>query len=150
MAELLEFIGREKEITQINNLIQETTTHALVFVRGEGGLGKTRLLQEIQGKYVDEEGFLATEIIDFDDRSLHIFGGIEIRIAQELGIAEQVAKQIQELRSHRLGPAKQGSIEEKQREITTLLRNQFNHLSENKRILFFFDTTEKAGRRYSS
>jgi len=136
MAELMEFIGREKEITQIDNLIKETKTRALVFVRGEGGLGKTRLLQEIHKKYVNKDEFLTTDIIDFEDRSLHIFGGIEIRIAQELGIAEQIAKEIQELRP---------LWSEKQREFTALLRNQFNHLSENKRILFFFDTTEKAG-----
>lgn len=145
MSELMEFIGREAEVRLIVSQIKQTKTRALVFVRGEGGLGKTRLLQEIRKKYVDKDEFLATEIIDFDDRSLHIFGGTEIRIAEELGVAEQVATEIQSLRSRRSGLVWQGSIEEKQQEITTLLRNQFNLLSGTKRILFFFDTTEKIG-----
>lgn len=145
MSELMEFIGREAEISFIEAQIKQTETRVLVFVRGEGGLGKTRLLQEIRKRYVNKDEFLTADIIDFDDRSLHTFEGIEIRIAKELGIAGQVAEEIRELRLLRSSTVDQRSLEEKQNDITTLLSIQFNHLSKNKRLLFFFDTTEKIG-----
>ncbi len=143
MAELMEFIGREKEVAYIDSLIKKTNIHTVVFVRGAGGLGKTRLLQEIHRTYVDNSEILATDIIELDDRSLHTFEGIEIRIAQELEIAAQVAKEVQELRMFRSYGAIQRIIEEQQRTITNSLQKKFNHLSTNKRILFFFDTVEK-------
>lgn len=144
MSVLMEFIGREEEVTYIDSLIKTTNIHTVVFMRGAGGLGKTRLLQEIHRTYVGKGEFLVTDIIDFDDRSLHKFEGLEIRIAQELGIAAEIAKEIQELRMLRSGGASQRILEEQQRVITNILKSQFNHLSKNKRILFFFDTVEKA------
>src|SRR5438105_3985170 len=94
--EVMEFIGREEEVAYIDSQIKKTNIHSVVFLRGEGGLGKTRLLQEIRKAYVSKSQFLITESIDFDDRSLHTLEGLEIRIAQELGKAVEIAKEIQE------------------------------------------------------
>ncbi|HYT02951.1 MAG TPA: ATP-binding protein, partial [Candidatus Acidoferrum sp.] len=143
MTEFMEFIGREEEVTYIDSVIKKTNIHALVFVRGAGGLGKTRLLQEIHKTYAGNGEILVTDIIDFDDRSLHTFEGLEIRIAQELGIAAEVAKEVQELRKFRLDGATQRILEVQQQIITNTLKNEFNDKSLNKRILFFFDTIEK-------
>src|SRR6266702_3655747 len=143
MTEFMEFIRREEEVTYIDSVIKKTNIHALVFVRGAGGLGKTRLLQEIHKTYAGNGEILVTDIIDFDDRSLHTFEGLEIRIAQELGIAAEVAKEVQELRKFRLDGATQRILEVQQQIITNTLKNEFNDKSLNKRILFFFDTIEK-------
>lgn len=48
MNDYIEFIGRETEIKTILSTFSEWDTNNLVFVRGKGGIGKTRLLQEIQ------------------------------------------------------------------------------------------------------
>jgi tetratricopeptide (TPR) repeat protein len=143
MAESMGFIGRKKEVTYIDNLITTIPIHAVLLVRGAGGLGKTRLLQEIRRSYVKNSEVLTANIIDFDDRYLHTFEGLEIRIAQELGIETQVAKEVQELRMFRSAGAIPRILEEQQKIITNRLRDQFNHLSTTKRILLFFDTLEK-------
>jgi tetratricopeptide (TPR) repeat protein len=143
MAEFMEFIGRKKEVTDIDNFITMTPVHAVVFVRGAGGLGKTRLLQEIHRSYAKNSEILAADIIDFDDRYLHTFEGLEIKIAQELGIETQVAKEVQELRMFRSAGAIPRFLEEQQKIITNTLSDQFNLLSTNKRVLLFFDTGEK-------
>ena len=143
MPELMEFIGREEEVTHINSLINKTNVHAVVFVRGAGGLGKTRLLQEIRRTYVDKEEFLTTDIIDFDDRLLRTFEGLEIRIAYELGEAAVVAQEIKNLRTFRSGGAVKKILETQQQTITNILKSRFNHLPKKQRVLFFFDTVEK-------
>src|SRR5207253_1845196 len=125
------------EVAKIDNLIKKTHIHAVLFLRGEGGLGKTRLLQEIHRTYMGKGKFLATDIIDFDDRSLHTFEGLEIRIAQELGIAAEVAKEVRELGMFQSAGAIQRILEDQQQAIINILKSQFNHLSKDKRILFF-------------
>lgn len=141
--ELMELIGREKEVAAIDRLIKTTNVHAVIFLRGAGGLGKTRLLQEIYRVYLNEGDFLATDIIDFDNRSLYTLDGLEIRIAQELGIAAQVTQGIQDLRMLRSAGATQGDLEEHQQAISDMLKGEFNRLASGKRILLFFDTIEK-------
>ncbi len=141
--EVMEFIGREEEVAYIDDLIKNTHTLTVLFLRGEGGLGKTRLLQELHKAYVSKSESLTTPIIDFDDRSLRTFERSEIRIAGELGIAAQVAKGIQELHRFQSAGASKVILEAQQQVITNVLKSRFNYLSKNKRILFFFDTLEK-------
>ena len=143
MPELMEFIGREEEVTHVDSLINKTTMRAVVFVRGAGGLGKTRLLQEIRRAYVGKGEFLTTDIIDFDDRLLRTFEGLEIKFADEIGVAAEVAAEIQQLRTLRSGGAIKKILEAQQQIITNILKSQFNHLSKKQRVLFFFDTVEK-------
>jgi tetratricopeptide (TPR) repeat protein len=143
MPGLMRFIGREEEVSSINNLIQHTNVRAAVFVRGSGGLGKTRLLQEIRRAYVEKEEFFVTEIIDFDERSLHTFEGLEIRIGQELSIAPEIARELQKLRNIRLEYTITSTVQEQRQNITDTIKHRLNQLAENKRVLFFFDTLEK-------
>lgn len=143
MTEVMKFVGREKEIAYINSLIEKADIQSVIFVRGAGGLGKTRLLQEIQAIYVDKSDFLVSDIIDFDDRSLRTFEGLEIRIARELGIAAEVAKEVQELRRIRSSGAIKRMIDIQQQVIAGILKNRFDEISKTRRVLLFFDTTEK-------
>ncbi|NKQ34625.1 MAG: ATP-binding protein [Chloroflexi bacterium] len=61
------FIDRAKESAVVCNMVRKKSIRALVFL-GEGGLGKTRLLQEIPA-ILDKEGVNITcpEVIDFDN-----------------------------------------------------------------------------------
>jgi len=51
MSEHVPFIGREKELAFIEKLINDESGKSyFVFINGDGGIGKTRLLQEIHKK----------------------------------------------------------------------------------------------------
>ncbi len=70
------FINREEELTQIEELIGQWGTRRILCIQASGGIGKTRLLQEVRRKQTAksdsaEHGIIVTEIIDFDDDSFH-------------------------------------------------------------------------------
>ena len=76
MAKLVPFIGRKEELQLINDLISQVYTRRMLCIEAEGGVGKTRLLQEVQRREMGEKDrsfpLIITEIIDFDDHKLHI------------------------------------------------------------------------------
>ncbi len=85
MPEQMPFIGREKELIRIEQLVKDWGTRRVLCIHGEGGVGKTRLLQEIRKQHTDNPRLLVANIIDFDDRALHIIENVERQIMQNLG-----------------------------------------------------------------
>ena len=63
MAKFDVFVGREKELAQIENWINNWNTTHLITIQGEGGVGKTWLLREIIRRYQDNEKYI---VIYFD------------------------------------------------------------------------------------
>ena len=53
-TQISSFIGRENEIQQIKGLLKTTR---LLTLTGPGGVGKTRLAQEVSGRLITENGF---------------------------------------------------------------------------------------------
>jgi AAA+ ATPase superfamily predicted ATPase len=74
MPKQVSFVGRKDELRQIEDLIRETDRSAVLCISGEGGIGKTRLLQEVHKRWHDEkvQGYplLVAGIVDFDDPSI--------------------------------------------------------------------------------
>ena len=58
MREQVPFIGRQKEIERISELTEQWGTRQIICIHGEGGIGKTRLLQEIHNQYSQPEHVL--------------------------------------------------------------------------------------------
>ena len=48
MPEQVSFIGRETELARVKQLITKWGTCRVLCVFGDGGIGKTRLLQEVR------------------------------------------------------------------------------------------------------
>ena len=85
MAKITPFIGREFELTQIDSWINEKGTYRVICVTGEGGIGKTRLLQEIHRLYNQKKkDLIVTRILDFDDRILHSATSLGFTMSQAL------------------------------------------------------------------
>ena len=69
------FIGRDKELSDILNLIFKWDSLIFFALEAGGGIGKTRLLDELEirinkspNKYIDDiDSYIITPIIDFDD-----------------------------------------------------------------------------------
>ena len=85
------FVGREEQLALVGDLLGAPWgSRRVLLVHGAGGIGKTRLLQEIrrrQDEYARLPGgpFVFTEILDFDDIFLRLPLNLGGRIAEELG-----------------------------------------------------------------
>ena len=88
MNRQIPFIGRDKELTQIDRLIRGSLTQCIICIDGDGGIGKTRLLQDVVDRYMAETSLIVANIIDFDNRALHDPENMERMIAKSLGETE--------------------------------------------------------------
>ncbi|MDM8528285.1 tetratricopeptide repeat protein [Anaerolineales bacterium HSG24] len=142
------FVGRDTELTQIENAVSDWPTQQAIFINAAGGLGKTRLLQEIYQHYHNyqsqQKHLLVGNIIDFDDQAYHIARNVRYRIAQILG--EQAFEPYLQklLQLHHLR-AKGISQRHLQQEIELINQNFvtcFNQITKYNRVVLLFDTTE--------
>lgn len=145
MSQEIPFIGREEELAQIKNLIEEQGTRRVLSVLGLGGIGKTRLLTEIQQQYASHESWLIPDIIDFDDRALHLSGNIERQIAQKLGESsfELYLGEWQDLRKMEAAGVSQEALKRQSTKVHQVFIENFNHVSSSRRIVLLLDTAEK-------
>ncbi|QTA78466.1 p-loop and tetratricopeptide domains-containing [Desulfonema limicola] len=74
-----EFVGRDEEISSIKNIICKQGLHILN-IFGPGGIGKTSLLQKIQGEYNLDPKYHITDIIDFYDLYTSMYWGFMDRL----------------------------------------------------------------------
>ena len=79
----VEFIGRTKELETIENYLRGSEQKKiLIAIRGIGGIGKTRLLEEVYSRF--GSFYKICKIIDFDNNYFQIQGSIITHIAKEL------------------------------------------------------------------
>lgn len=84
MFHRMPFIGRHTELNQIDGVIQQWGTRQVICLHGPGGIGKTRLLEEICLQHKPNQSLLTAPIIDFDDLALFLPENIERQIAERL------------------------------------------------------------------
>ncbi len=84
------FIGREKELVEVE---QALSAHRLVTLTGVGGVGKTRLAQEVAARLTDEfpDGVWLFELAAVTDPA-----AVPDAVAAVLGITQQPAKTVSE------------------------------------------------------
>jgi tetratricopeptide (TPR) repeat protein len=78
------FISRTSELDQIQTLIGEKGSLSALFIQGEGGIGKTRLLEQVRELNLRGRIKIGSRI-DFDDPNLHIIENLQRRLVSELG-----------------------------------------------------------------
>ena len=88
--QLTSFIGREKEITEIKQSINE---HRLVTLTGAGGSGKTRLSLQVASELLEQfqDGVFFVALAPITDPGL-----VPSTIAQSLGVTEAAGKSVTE------------------------------------------------------
>ncbi|MBI5302795.1 MAG: tetratricopeptide repeat protein [Chloroflexi bacterium] len=91
---LTSFIGREKEIVEVKQLLAQ---HRLVTLTGSGGCGKTRLAIEVASQLVESfrNGVWWVELAPLSDASL-----IPQTVAQALGLRETPNQSLDETLNH--------------------------------------------------
>ncbi len=104
-----------------------------------------RFLQKTSSK--DSLSLLVTNIIDFDDPSLQTTENVNLSIAQEVGLQEEVIlSALQDLRKMEGADVSPAALVRQREQIRKEIVDSFNSLANHQRIVLFFDTCEKLGQ----
>ncbi|MDM8521331.1 tetratricopeptide repeat protein [Anaerolineales bacterium HSG6] len=142
------FVGRDTELTHIEHVVGDWPNSRLVFINAAGGLGKTRLLQEIYQRYQTDDTqqgqLLVGNIIDFDDQVYHIARNVRYRIAQILGerAFEPYLQKLLQLRLLKVKGMSKRFLQQEFELINHDFVTCFNQVAKQHRVVLLFDTTE--------
>lgn len=148
MMQQVPFINREDELALIDSLIQAWGTRHVLCINAPGGIGKTRLLQEVRNRYATGgaalSSLLVTDILDFDDHSLHIPQNVGFRISQMLSteIFKPYQCSLLDKRKMEIIGVSQEHIAQQNIEINQTFVRCFNNLAKQQRVILFVDTTD--------
>ncbi len=148
MNKQVPFINREDEIKQMEKLAGEWGSRRVLCVNADGGIGKTRLLQEIRRRYIEKEGSafptITTEIIDFDDHVLQNPLNLGDKIAKMLDekLFASFFEMLNDLRKMRTAGIRPKTLKEKEQESFQCFARCFNEIGSEKRIILLMDTTD--------
>ena len=142
-------IGRRQYIDDIRRAIADDTgrSHVLYFV-GLGGIGKTRLLEEVAVIQKEWSGkpFRFTGIIDLYYTKYHSPGGLRQAIADGLDPDNHYFQGYRSLRAEWERKRREGMIspelEEIRRQFDGLFQQEYAALAEKQRLVLCFDTLE--------
>jgi len=143
------FIGREKELQIIGEAITDFGKRRIIIISGEGGIGKTRLLQEVGIKYQEISSVKILTIIDFDTPYLEIPQMFGRMFAQEFekegkeNIFEPYLSYLYLLEQAEQNGADPLRLTDQMQEVNNKFVECFQKASQEKRILIRFDTAEK-------
>jgi tetratricopeptide (TPR) repeat protein len=146
MPQQMPFIGRKNELQQIDSWIREHNTFRVLCVEADGGIGKTRLLQEILHAYEpDRSNTIVSQIVDFDNRAYHSSINLDFALAQAIGL-DYFNTYLESLGVYRSfessGVAPQRLVEERDR-VTRSWFQDLERLTKSHRVVFLIDTYEK-------
>jgi tetratricopeptide (TPR) repeat protein len=143
MTRQVPFINREDELAQIEALIGDWRTQRVVLcIHAPGGIGKTRLLQEVREQYAKDA--LIIGIIDFDDLALRIPGNLEFTIAKQIGreVFSVYLESLQAYHQAREEGGSPGGLAQKRLEVHRAFIDSFNRFSTQQRVALLLDTTD--------
>ncbi|NEW61319.1 ATP-binding protein [Sulfurovum sp. bin170] len=141
----VEFIGRVKELETIERYLQGSEEKKLIAVRGIGGIGKTRLLEEVYSKF----GILykICKIIDFDNNYFQIQGSIITHIAKELMDGENFINFFRLKKDYEKFQKELDisdlTLKEHNKTLNRVFVEEFNRFTKNQRVTIVFDTLDK-------
>lgn len=142
------FIGREIELEEIYTILNSARPRHVLFLGGTGGVGKTRLLLEIENRISNSatNHYKLLPIIDFDDDKYKLSQGIGFAIAQQFprGTFDKYVEAHYDLRMAEDRTLNQESsyLQRKQIALRRAFVDCFNLASENQKVVLRFDTTD--------
>ncbi|MCV6637080.1 tetratricopeptide repeat protein [Candidatus Albibeggiatoa sp. nov. NOAA] len=130
------FIGRKDEIATFETMLNGNSDCWILRIEGEGGIGKTKLLQEYIKIARDKPSILVTDIIDF----------YLTENKTEIGILKNIAKQLNEQKFYEFFDSLKKNTDST--DISAIARDDFLNclpfLKDEQKIILVFDTIELA------
>ncbi len=145
MTAQVKFIGRTKELARIDKIIADQNANCeIVCIYGDGGIGKTRLSNEIYRLYQGRSGFFVADIIDFDDQSFHVTEGIQLRLVEKIGTNhfEIFISRLQDYRKMHLANVSAQTLTREKQQLQQGFVGEFNEFTKNYHVILIMDTTD--------
>lgn len=142
------FVGREEELTIIREHLQAWGTRRVIFIAGGGGIGKTRLLNEVVTRFsnLPNVSLKTPAIIDFDDDRYKFRDNVKFALARQIDVAafSPYFETFHDLRlaEERWGDANMTMITRKALAVDRDFIENFNNILRDSRVLLRFDTTD--------
>lgn len=130
------FVGRDKEIAEGLNLINQPRPRPVLNVVGRGGIGKTKLISKIR-EQVQLQDITSSELIDFYDTKNQTEIGLFSTLAHSLGVDAFSEFMIALSDYDSAPPAERFGL---YRRAITVFLDSYRRLAEEKPIYLFFDT----------
>ena len=144
------FIDRGDELKRIRGHVEAWDATRILVIDGPGGIGKTRLLEEVHRRrqeYIEALGgrLIATEVINLADVRLQVPMNLGRRIASELD-PQRFRRYLEEtdriVREESKGLLTLEALERYIHEADKLFLQAYNNIAQEKRILLLIDTVE--------
>lgn len=145
------FVGRQTEKEIFHNILDGKKREWIIHIPGEGGIGKTRLLETLQEEAIENHpnAKVTRELIDFYDASNQTEFGLLSRIAQAIDQVQfqtffKAQAQFETLLIKEPEPVQ--IQEESQRVLRAFLADYQQLVKEGHQIVWLFDTCEEMGQ----
>lgn len=149
MAHSIPLLDRNEELALIDSMIQDWGTRCVVCINAPGGFGKTRLLEEVWQRYTQLDSGtrstpLVTDIIDFDDRTLHIPQIVGRKMSDMLDrqAFEPYVRGLADLRNMEVAGYSSEALLEQERTIERTFVSCFDRVSAQRRVVVLLDSID--------
>jgi tetratricopeptide (TPR) repeat protein len=141
-------IGRDDQIQLIAQTVEDEKTSYVIHIVGPGGIGKTRLLEELEVilQKLDGASFLWSNIVDLYHSEYHTPLGVQEALVLALDPAQQFftvyRQRHQELKEKQAVGWSGEELDKIRSELDKLFLEEYRELAAQRRIVLSFDTVE--------
>ncbi|MBN2470996.1 MAG: tetratricopeptide repeat protein [Anaerolineae bacterium] len=148
IANRVPIIGRDEELRYLHDCLYQRGANHAVYYWADGGLGKTRLLEELQTMIqAAGDGYYSSGIIDLYHTDMHSNSDVERAIIDGLDPRNQYFQQYRKMRFHyqllRERGADPGVLEQRREELSQMFVQEALRMAvEVRKLVLCFDTME--------
>lgn len=138
------FIGRADALEIVHQLITEYGKVNVLCLGGDGGIGKTRLLQETHRRYSVDSNFIVPSILDFDTPYLQVPDNLELEIARQLRDThfQVYLQRLRDWRQMQQAGISYSRLVQEEQVVREAFDTCYKSLSQEHRIVLLMDTIE--------
>ncbi len=142
-------VGRDQVLNEINRVVSTTANSVIIDIVGEGGIGKTRLVQYILENPPEGDLLVANQLVDLYHASNYSVDGllhnIQLVLAPDGVGFEEYLKERATLNEYlTIRPAESAEVFRHQRiSMREAFIKELNELADKRRVVFVLDTAEK-------